>query len=405
MYKTAIVEDIAAEIQKNVLEPQTRQELESKVFMFLKTHPQPLPNHVEEFAKNEGLNLVNVLTEINEYAAKYVKELKEAKREEQMTENKEPVKIKVKELAPDTLMNSSDFVSKSPTRFDVTRSGAKKWKILDKIKFRHDGKTKIGVIKDIDLPTITVTAMPATGSKDIEIKLNDIIGQATRQDISQMMSTASKIIEAILKGKFSDKATKFTSMSYGEAAMMKYEGGILATIKKFKGKTITMDQLEDVLSSEINDFDPSEAPMQSIISQLKHNNIRVKDASRISKIVEAILKETQTPKDLLTQIYEDAKRFRPDGQRYEDIKKEEKDIQYHIPSVRITFRHLGRWKVPDDAEGNTEDYDWEVWVPGEFQKYKREFEEWAKRKDWFPKVKLELETSEKNYVDFIIILN
>ena len=65
------------------------------------------------------------------------------------------------------------------------------------------------------------------------------------------------------------------SISLDEAKMMKWEPGILSVIKKYKGRRITQEQLEDALASEINDFEWSEAPMEAIIHDLKSHGIRV----------------------------------------------------------------------------------------------------------------------------------
>lgn len=73
-------------------------------------------------------------------------------------------------------------------------------------------------------------------------------------------------------------------------------------------------------------------------------------------------------------------------------------------------KHVGNWVHDEEAhsEEGAEDDDWKedddqmIWAYGEHEKYMKKFTEWAKDKPWFKKVKLGIETSEKNGVDFII---
>ena len=49
-----------------------------------------------------------------------------------------------------------------------------------------------------------------------------------------------------------------------------------------------------------------------------------------------------------------------------------------------------------------EDNDNRIWTPGEEKRYKEHFESWAKDHDWYPLVKLSVDTSEKDWAEFSI---
>lgn len=89
------------------------------------------------------------------------------------------------------------------------------------------------------------------------------------------------------------------------------------------------------------------------------------------------------------------------------------DIEIKDNYINFSIRHLGHWihneedsyyRERDGDSGWREDDDQMIWAPGEYKKYYNLFLNWAKSKLWFKKVKLELYTSEKNWVEFSIKL-
>lgn len=118
-----------------------------------------------------------------------------------------------------------------------------------------------------------------------------------------------------------------------------------------------------------------------------------------------ILKEALDPNDLLTQIVRDFSTFRP-GKSFD---KQGPYINFNTASYE--FRHLGNWihdsdlmNDPDYDDDSFEDDDNEIWAPGEFDKYMKIFTMWSKNFQWAAQVKLEINSSEKNWVSFDIIL-
>ena len=107
--------------------------------------------------------------------------------------------------------------------------------------------------------------------------------------------------------------------------------------------------------------------------------------------------------DLISKIKKDIENFRPGGDRGE--------ITSTDNSVISEFRNLGNWVNNEeghdfDDEDDTwrEDDDQMIWDDGEYKKYMNKFKEWAKKYDWFDKVKLDLSTSEKSWCKFTIEL-
>lgn len=106
---------------------------------------------------------------------------------------------------------------------------------------------------------------------------------------------------------------------------------------------------------------------------------------------------------LINQIKVDMMNLRMDGQRA----NREDDLSIGDTSVSVDFRDLGNWvhneeDAWDREEDFREDDDQMIWAPGEYKKYMAKFEEWAKNKSWYPKVKLSIQGSEKNWVSFIV---
>lgn len=125
-----------------------------------------------------------------------------------------------------------------------------------------------------------------------------------------------------------------------------------------------------------------------------------------TKLEKSVAKINSSPKvkaknDLLSTIKSDFSNFRPGGDRGE--------ITVNDTTVTYDFRHLGRW-IDDEENYDGEDDDWRedndqrIWAPGEYKKYLTLFKEWAKNYPWFKKVKLELQTSEKDWCEFVISL-
>lgn len=103
----------------------------------------------------------------------------------------------------------------------------------------------------------------------------------------------------------------------------------------------------------------------------------------------------------LTQVQSDANSFRPDGSRPDD--KPTLDVDNN--TIEFAFRHLGGWA--DDMEDGQEDYednDQRVWAQGQYEKYKKKFEDWAKGYDWYKYAKLDIQTGEKDWAYFSITI-
>ena len=123
---------------------------------------------------------------------------------------------------------------------------------------------------------------------------------------------------------------------------------------------------------------------------------------------------------LLDKIKSDLESFRPQGHRGDieifrkyPVNETEQFTEY--TAVTSEFRHLGHWIDDEESahefedpesdrfdEGWREDNDQRVWAPGEYKRFKAMFTDWAKGYPWFDKVTLDLETSEKDYCEFIV---
>jgi len=126
------------------------------------------------------------------------------------------------------------------------------------------------------------------------------------------------------------------------------------------------------------------------------------------KNLSQILNEMAKVDDILKKIADDMKySFKPPGMnKYsmgDDVQGPEINVERR--EVWIDIRNLGHWVVPSDARGNTEDYDWKVWAPGEHQKYQKYFKDYIKSKSWANLVKeFRIDGSEKSWVMFRIFL-
>ena len=106
----------------------------------------------------------------------------------------------------------------------------------------------------------------------------------------------------------------------------------------------------------------------------------------------------------LTRIESDLKSFRPDGQSSRDV-----SVDKDSNRVTAEFRNLGNWindeedRYDDDFdESDFEDNDQQIWDDGEYTKYLNKFKAWASPFSWYVNTRLDLQTSEKNYCEFII---
>lgn len=107
---------------------------------------------------------------------------------------------------------------------------------------------------------------------------------------------------------------------------------------------------------------------------------------------------------LIIRIKDAMEEMRIDGQRRDgDV------VSDGVDSVSVSFRNLGNWEHDEEAHGGDdedgddswrEDDDAMIWAPGEYKKYMALFTKWAKDKPWFDKVKLDIDSSEKNWVEF-----
>jgi hypothetical protein len=109
--------------------------------------------------------------------------------------------------------------------------------------------------------------------------------------------------------------------------------------------------------------------------------------------------------DIIKQIKSDMSSLTMDGQR----PNRDEDIAVGDKSVSVDFRDLGNWvhneeDAWDREEDFREDDDQMIWAPGEYKKYMAKFDAWAKGKAWYSKVKLGLDTSEKNWCSFTVTL-
>lgn len=107
-------------------------------------------------------------------------------------------------------------------------------------------------------------------------------------------------------------------------------------------------------------------------------------------------------------IQQDMERMRMDGKTSDEVEASLKG-----DCVYTSFRDVGRW-IHDEERGHEceedGDMDWRedddnmIWAPGEYKRYMEKFTEWAKGFPWFKDVVLDIDTSEKNWVQFSITL-
>jgi hypothetical protein len=121
--------------------------------------------------------------------------------------------------------------------------------------------------------------------------------------------------------------------------------------------------------------------------------------------IENIQATEEGEENILVQVSRDLERFRPPGGGKSG------EINMNKDSVSKDFRHLGNWinGEQDRSDDDFDDSDWEdndqrIWAPGEYQKWKNYFIEWAKNYSWFNKVDLYLSTSEKDWCEFTVSL-
>lgn len=109
---------------------------------------------------------------------------------------------------------------------------------------------------------------------------------------------------------------------------------------------------------------------------------------------------------IIDQIKSDMDGLRMDGQSHQG------DLNAGDKSVSVDFRDLGKWEHDEenawdreeDDPDFREDDDQMIWAHGEHKRYMNKFNEWAKNKSWYSKVKLSIEPSEKNWVSFVVTL-
>ena|SRR3972149_4297103 len=110
---------------------------------------------------------------------------------------------------------------------------------------------------------------------------------------------------------------------------------------------------------------------------------------------------------LIAEIQKALEEMKIDGQRHQN------DVSVDTNSVSVSFRDLGNWEHDEESHGGDdedgddswrEDDDAMVWAPGEYKRYMAKFEDWAKSKPWYDKVKLNISTSEKNWVEFTVTI-
>jgi len=126
------------------------------------------------------------------------------------------------------------------------------------------------------------------------------------------------------------------------------------------------------------------------------------DSMRI-KLFEEYLNEGE---DIISKIKTDMESFKVDGQRPQG------DLSVGKDSVSVSFKHVGNWVHDEErhSEEETEDEDWRedddqmIWAHGEYKKYMAQFDEWAKGKSWYSKVKLGIDTGEKNWTEFSVTI-
>lgn len=113
-------------------------------------------------------------------------------------------------------------------------------------------------------------------------------------------------------------------------------------------------------------------------------------------------KTAQKKGQILQQIKDDMGTFRS------RIGGERNDLRMGTDGVTLDVRHLGHWvddeedHYDDDDDSWREDNDQQIWADGEYKKYFKLFTDWAKNYPWYKKVKLDLDTSEKNWCEFSI---
>lgn len=109
--------------------------------------------------------------------------------------------------------------------------------------------------------------------------------------------------------------------------------------------------------------------------------------------------------DLLDVIKRDFKYFNPGGGSARYYDEDDQGFGQDGLTLSRDFRHLGRWiDDMEDGQSDYEDNDQRIWAPGEYKKYAKVFQDWAKTKPWYKKVKLGLETSEKDWCSFTITI-
>ena len=106
--------------------------------------------------------------------------------------------------------------------------------------------------------------------------------------------------------------------------------------------------------------------------------------------------------ELLKNIALELKRFNP-GKYY---MKDDVRIDAESNIVEMDFRGLGNW-IDDEQSGQDdyEDNDSRIWAPGEYEKYLQKFKSWASSKSWHKQVKLDINTSEKDWCSFSVTIS
>lgn len=160
-------------------------------------------------------------------------------------------------------------------------------------------------------------------------------------------------------------------------------------------------------------------PKNKLISKccsIKTTTRRVAPPKQIATVPSHPKPKTVIPSLDMHRVREDLDHYHP-GESDDDHRAEiDKDC------ATREFRGLGEWindeedyyEYLSDCENDEEeedcmsedeyfeDNDQRAWAPGEGERFTKDFTRWAKDHDWYPLVKLSVDTSEKDWAEFSI---
>lgn len=246
-----------------------------------------------------------------------------------------------------------------------------------KIKSEEIFRELFNILKDMNLE---IPSSPLENMTEAdETKPEEPTDDKLEQMLSDMEDTARLLHD------------KFRELSESDEQIIKINSQTEDEYNKIQSGKIS-DSIESIKNTMIN-LGRLYQYFTQYITKYGFKNINAKKEQPTENINE------NKKQELAKQIAKDFESFKPSGHHG--------DIEIDNVLIRNDFRDLGNW-IHDEENSYDREDDWredddqEIWAPGEYKKYLKLFTDWAETKSWYKLVKISLQTSEKNWCEFII---